>query len=212
MKKYVAYAVLALNIFCFNIASAEESNTNDSLNAVKLIYGRGYTSSLQNILIDWTSEKDIDSTSFIGVSYERFIKRETNYDLGIQGSVFKFDDKGYGSNPYELNAGIKGTWKKFPWSKYVRTKVYVLEGLSYANQIPYLEKENLDFEGKPHSNFLNYLEFGIAVNLRDITRIEPLDDFYGGVGISHRSGIFGLINGVHGGSNYVTFYLEKEFK
>ena len=46
MKKYVAYAVLALNIFCFNIASAEESNTNDSLNAVKLIYGRGYTSSL----------------------------------------------------------------------------------------------------------------------------------------------------------------------
>ena len=24
MKKYVAYAVLALNIFCFNIASAEE--------------------------------------------------------------------------------------------------------------------------------------------------------------------------------------------
>ena len=97
MKKYVAYAVLALNIFCFNIASAEESNTNDSLNAVKLIYGRGYTSSLQNILIDWTSEKDIDSTSFIGVSYERFIKRETNYDLGIQGSVFKFDDKGYGS-------------------------------------------------------------------------------------------------------------------
>ena len=73
-------------------------------------------------------------------------------------------------------------------------------------------KENLDFEGKEHSNFLNYLEFGIAVNLRDITRIEPLDDFYGGVGISHRSGIFGLINGVHGGSNYVTFYLEKEFK
>ena len=50
------------------------------------------------------------------------------------------------------------------------------------------------------------------MNLRDITRIEPLDDFYGGVGISHRSGIFGLINGVHGGSNYVTFYLEKEFK
>ena len=49
MKKYVAYAVLALNIFCFNISSAEESNTNNNLNAVKLIYGRGYTSSLQNI-------------------------------------------------------------------------------------------------------------------------------------------------------------------
>lgn len=84
MKKYMAYAVLALNILCFNVVSAEENNGNDSLNAVRLIYGRGYTSTLQNILVDWTSEKDIDKTSFVGVSYERFIKRETNYDLGIQ--------------------------------------------------------------------------------------------------------------------------------
>lgn len=183
MKKYVAYAVLALNIFCFNIASAEESNTNDSLNAVKLIYGRGYTSSLQNILIDWTSEKDIDSTSFIGVSYERFIKRETNYDLGIQGSVFKFDDKGYGSNPYELNAGIKGTWKKFPWSKYVGTKLYVVEGLSYVNEIPYMERKNLEFENKPTSKFLNYLEFGVSVDLKDVTTVNFLDGTYLGIGI-----------------------------
>ena len=211
MKKYVAYAVLALNIFCFNIASAEESNTNDSLNAVKLIYGRGYTSSLQNILIDWTSEKDIDSTSFIGVSYERFIKRETNYDLGIQGSVFKFDDKGYGSNPYELNAGIKGTWKKFPWSKYVGTKLYVVEGLSYVNEIPYMERKNLEFENKPTSKFLNYLEFGVSVDLKDVTTVNFFFCFYLGIGISHRSGVFGLYNGVKGGSNYVTYFLEKEF-
>ena len=47
MKKYMAYAVLALNILCFNVVSAEENNGNDSLNAVRLIYGRGYTSTLQ---------------------------------------------------------------------------------------------------------------------------------------------------------------------
>ena len=211
MKKYMAYVVLALNILCFNIASAEESNTNDSLNAVKLIYGRGYTSSLQNILIDWTSEKDIDSTSFVGVSYERFIKRETNYDLGIQGSIFKFDDKGYGSNPYELNAGIKGTWKKFPWSKYVGTKLYVVEGISYVNEIPYMERKNLEFENKPTSKFLNYLEFGFSVDLKDVTTVNFLDGTYLGIGISHRSGVFGLYNGVKGGSNYVTYFLEKEF-
>ena len=207
----MAYAVLALNIFCFNISSAEESNTNNNLNAVKLIYGRGYTSSLQNILIDWTSEKDIDNTSFVGVSYERFIKRETNYDLGIQGSIFKFDDKGYGSNPYELNAGIKGTWKKFPWSKYVGTKLYAVEGLSYVNEIPYMERKNLEFENKPTSKFLNYLEFGVSFDLKDITTIGVLEDTYLGIGISHRSGVFGLYNGVKGGSNYITYFLEKEF-
>ena len=211
MKKYMAYDVLALNIFCFNISSAEESNTNNNLNAVKLIYGRGYTSSLQNILIDWTSEKDIDNTSFVGVSYERFIKRETNYDLGIQGSIFKFDDKGYGSNPYELNAGIKGTWKKFPWSKYVGTKLYAVEGLSYVNEIPYMERKNLEFENKPTSKFLNYLEFGVSFDLKDITTIGVLEDTYLGIGISHRSGVFGLYNGVKGGSNYITYFLEKEF-
>ena len=176
-----------------------------------MIYGRGYTSSLQNILIDWTSEKDIDNTSFVGVSYERFIKRETNYDLGIQGSIFKFDDKGYGSNPYELNAGIKGTWKKFPWSKYVGTKLYAVEGLSYVNEIPYMERKNLEFENKPTSKFLNYLEFGVSFDLKDITTIGVLEDTYLGIGISHRSGVFGLYNGVKGGSNYITYFLEKEF-
>ena len=182
---------------------------------VKLMYGNGYKSTLQNLVIDWDYNRDPAGTSLVGSSGEKYLWTNIwngSLDISAQVGLIYHLENNYQDDFFQYNAGVKFTWKKFPWSKYVRTKVYVLEGLSYANQIPYLEKENLDFEGKSHSNFLNYLEFGIAVNLRDITRIEPLDDFYGGVGISHRSGIFGLINGVHGGSNYVTFYLEKEFK
>ena len=182
---------------------------------VKLMYGNGYKSTRQNLVIDWDYNRDPAGTSLVGLSGEKYLWTNIwngSLDISAQAGLIYHLENNYQDDFFQYNAGVKFTWKKFPWSKYVRTKVYVLEGLSYANQIPYLEKENLDFEGKSHSNFLNYLEFGIAVNLRDITRIEPLDDFYGGVGISHRSGIFGLINGVHGGSNYVTFYLEKEFK
>ena len=182
---------------------------------IKLMYGNGYKSTLQNLVIDWDYNRDPAKTSLVGLSGEKYLWTNIwngSLDISAQAGLIYHLENGYQDDFFQYNAGVKFTWKKFPWSKYVRTKVYVLEGLSYANKIPYLEKENLDFEGKEHSNFLNYLEFGIAVNLRDVTRIEPLDDFYGGVGISHRSGIFGLINGVHGGSNYVTFYLEKEFK
>ena len=179
------------------------------------MYGNGYKSTLQNLVLDWDYNRDPAGTSLVGLSGEKYLWTNIwngSLDISAQVGLMYHLENNYQDDFFQYNAGVKFTWKKFPWSKYVRTKVYVLEGLSYANQIPYLEKENLDFEGKPHSNFLNYLEFGIAVNLRDITRIEPLDDFYGGVGISHRSGVFGLINEVHGGSNYVTFYLEKEFK
>ncbi|MDR2879886.1 MAG: hypothetical protein LBV03_08235 [Fusobacteriales bacterium] len=182
---------------------------------VKLMYGNGYKSTLQNLVLDRDYNRDPAGTSLVGLSGEKYLRADIwngALDISAQVGLIYHLENNYQDDFFQYNAGVKFTWKKFPWSKYVRTKVYVLEGLSYANQIPYLEKENLDFEDKSHSNFLNYLEFGIAVNLRDITRIEPLDDFYGGVGISHRSGIFGLINGVHGGSNYVTFYLEKEFK
>jgi outer membrane protein len=74
-----------------------------------------------------------------------------------------------------------------------------------------MERKNLEFENKPTSKFLNYLEFGFSVDLKDVTTVNFLDGTYLGIGISHRSGVFGLYNGVKGGSNYITYFLEKEF-
>ena len=61
------------------------------------------------------------------------------------------------------------------------------------------------------SKLLLYLDPTIDVSLGDIVRAKSLRETYLGLGVSHRSGIFGsskLFNNVDGGSNYIYAYLE----
>ena len=85
-------------------------------------------------------------------------------------------------------------------------------GLSDKSQgslaITNLERYNQYY--KKHSNYLNYIDITLSFNAKDITKIDDLEDTYIGMGISHRSGIFGTINGVDGGSNNVTLFFETE--
>ena len=61
---------------------------------------------------------------------------------------------------------------------------------------------------------LQYLEPSLDVSLGDIIGSRGLKDTYIGVGVSHRSGIFGssrLLGNVNGGSNYIYGYVESAF-
>lgn len=92
---------------------------------------------------------------------------------------------------YEFNGVVFLRWLPFPWDKYLDTSFAVGEGFSYATKKPEVEIMN---DGKT-AKFLNYLGFELdfavpgAPNYSFFTRLH------------HRSGIFGLIDGVHGGSN-----------
>ena len=49
------------------------------------------------------------------------------------------------------------------------------------------------------------------MNVGDLVRAKSLRETYVGLGVSHRSGMFGsaqLFNNVDGGSNYIYGYLE----
>lgn len=86
------------------------------------------------------------------------------------------------------------------------------EGLSYVNDV--LESEMLEAqqENDPYtSRFLNYLDISLDFDVGKLVRYKPLEDVYIGYLLKHRSGVFGLFNGVHGGSNYNSFYIEKNF-
>ena len=64
------------------------------------------------------------------------------------------------------------------------------------------------------SKLLNYLDPSLDVSVGDIIGNPRLHDLYFGVGISHRSGIFGsarMLGTVDGGSNYIYAYLEGAF-
>ena len=65
----------------------------------------------------------------------------------------------------------------------------------------------------PTSKLLNYLDPSIDVSLGDLINSHALKDTFIGVGVSHRSGIFGasrILGGVNGGSNYMYTYLETK--
>ena len=69
----------------------------------------------------------------------------------------------------------------------------------------------MTLRGRDTSKLLLYLDPTIDLNLGDLVRAKSLRETYIGLGVSHRSGVFGsakLFNNVDGGSNYIYAYLE----
>jgi outer membrane protein len=93
----------------------------------------------------------------------------------------------------------------------LRWRVGLAEGLSYATQIPYVEKTELEDKDYVPSKLLNFLDISFDMNLGDLFRAKSMDNLWFGWSIHHRSGIFetsGMFGRIKGGSNYNTLYLQ----
>lgn len=94
-----------------------------------------------------------------------------------------------------------------PW----RVRLGLAEGISYTDSITYYEKESLEDDGYKTSRLLNYLDFTLDVNAGDVFRSKSLKEWWLGVGIHHRSGIFetsSMFGRIKGGSNFTTLYVQ----
>jgi outer membrane protein len=88
------------------------------------------------------------------------------------------------------------------------------EGGSYVTDYlaPEVIEESTEEPDDPkYSRYLNYLDISLDVDLGKLFGSDMLQETYLGYTLKHRSGIFGLINGVHGGSNYNTISIERNF-
>lgn len=94
---------------------------------------------------------------------------------------------------FEFNAVLVFRWLLFPWDDYLDTSFAVGDGISYATEKPEIEVRKHDKSSK----ILNYLMFELAFAVPGQPHWSLFARFH------HRSGIFGLINGVSGGSNAV---------
>ena len=95
-----------------------------------------------------------------------------------------------------------------------RIRVGVGEGVSLAQEVPVAEvvdATNSDGTVDPTSKFLNYLDISLDLDVGRLIRVDSMKELYLGYTLKHRSGVFGLFNGVHGGSNYNMITLEKNF-
>jgi len=129
-------------------------------------------------------------------------------DLYIKSGISYFDEDEF-SNTLEITLYVKLYWNIDFFDR--RMRVGFGEGLSYTKDVLETEYFEAIADGESYAKFLNYLDISLDFDLGKLISYKPLYDTYLGYALKHRSGVFGTFSGVHGGSNYNTFYLEKNF-
>jgi outer membrane protein len=157
-----------------------------------------------------------ERTGVINLEFGKLLDERFNgwpVDIWVKGSYTRYLEQGLQPdfNGYQLY--IKGFYF-LPWSKWVKTRFGMGQGLSWAEQIPYLEARSIESKNPNTSRLLNYLDVSIDVSIGDLIRWNKLKDTYLGFVVIHRSGVFGfsdIFGGVDGGSNYNSVYIETVF-
>jgi outer membrane protein len=158
-----------------------------------------------------------DKTTVVGFEVGRpFIERLNGWSLDLAGflGLIRHNEQGFQPDFWQINAYIKGYYYGFPWDARLRTRLGLGVGLSFANRIPLSEQRDLAQRGRSTSKLLQTLDPTFDMNVGDLLGARNLRTTYAGVGVSHRSGIFGsseLLGNVNGGSNYIYGYAETSF-
>ncbi|RHW77803.1 MipA/OmpV family protein [Colwellia sp. RSH04] len=129
----------------------------------------------------------------------------------VTGGYVRRFEKGLQNDFNEYVLGFKAYFSKFPWSDYVKTRIGLAEGVSYAAKVPFVEREHVEEKNRSASKFLNYLDWSIDVSIGDVFKVPKLKDCYMGWSVHHRSGIFAssdFFGNVNGGSNVNTLYVQ----
>jgi outer membrane protein len=162
-------------------------------------------------------EVDSGKQSLIGIDIGRPLVddwRDWPVDFGWRLGLQRYLDHGAGASGFAQTAYLKMYWRPFPWEKVVSTRIGFGEGLSYAWKVPEIERKWANDHNDDNSRLMNYLDVSIDLNVGDIIRNESARACSLGLVISHRSGVFGLVDlfgNVQNGSNYNTAALECGF-
>ncbi|HEX7248978.1 MAG TPA: MipA/OmpV family protein [Burkholderiales bacterium] len=161
-----------------------------------------------------TTTHTADHTSVAAVEIgQMLLPRLYNWplDIAVFAGLQRHFEAGFQPDFWSVRAYVKPYFYGFPWDAKVRTRIGLGLGLSYAESIPLMEQRDLAARGRNSSKLLQTFDPTIDVNVGDIVNEKKLRSTYVGLGVSHRSGIFGssqLYGNVDGGSNYIYVYLE----
>jgi hypothetical protein len=104
---------------------------------------------------------------------------------------------------YEFNLVFAIRMRYNPFSTYMPLSLALGNGISYATEVPVIEERSRTNINA--TKLLNYLMLEIAAEIPKTENWELIGR------IHHRSGVFGLYNGVRGGSNIMTAGLRYYF-
>ena len=186
----------------------------------KLIYGQATEDGChlaKIITARCLSTASNNATSIAGLQVGKTLVQGLNgwpVDVVAYAGLLQHNDRGLQPNGAQLDVLVKAFYSGFPWRDRVKTRLGLGTGLSLAQRVPYTEAPNAATGPKPASRILLSLDPTIDVSLGDLLSYSPLKQTYFGIGVSHRSGVFGasrLLGNVNGGSNYIYTYVETAF-
>jgi len=119
-------------------------------------------------------------------------------DFEIEGQIAKHSGAQY---HMEYNVDFVARWLSFPWDSFIDTSLAIGEGLSFATEIPEIEERHHN----ETSQLLNYLMFELTFTLPKFPKWSLISRLH------HRSGVYGLFNGVYGGSNATGLGMKYTF-
>ena len=195
--------ILLILLFIINFSFAEDKYS------IRIGYGIAQKTNLGDIVVgDWKSYEEKTEVINLDIGYKinSITVFDSLIDFYIKGGLSYFNEH---NSFLEATVYFKGYWNiDFLSNKF---RLGIGEGLSFASDLPMVEYYDADYGNEPTSKVLNYLDISFDVELGSLLSIPSLNDTYIGYTIKHRSGVFGLFNGVHGGSNYNMITIEKKF-
>jgi hypothetical protein len=140
-----------------------------------------------------------DDTYIAVVALARELWRYENLvSLEAEGQIGKHFGE---MDHWEFNGLLTLRWHPFWWDKHVETSLAVGDGLSWATEIPEVEKE----DDENAQELLNYMLIELTLGLPKYPQWDLV------VRIHHRSGVFGLFGGVYGGANFLCGGVKYSF-
>lgn len=185
--------LLMTAIFLFLPASQAQAENNWY---VTLYGGQGADSDLGDM---FSFQADFENVYLLALAVERGLYTYSDkFRFEVEGIVVKYFGR---QENAEFDALITARWLYFPWNDYLNTTFAVGDGISVATEVP-------DFEEETHNGnatqVLNYLMFELTFGLPQLPRWSFITR------IHHRSGMFGLFDGVHGAFNSLCFGLRYQ--
>lgn len=178
---------------------------------MRIAYGTASTNDLGQIVFGNLGSNS-KNLSMVAVDGGYLLKKDL-FDLPIdiyaKGGLSYFNEATH-NNVYEVLAYIKAFYNIDFLDNRIRFGFG--EGGSYVSSVLEVEKDEANRRNGNTSSYLNYLDISLDFDIGKLVQYKPMHETYFGILLKHRSGIFGLINNVdHGGSNYNSIYLERNF-
>ncbi|XHF82503.1 MipA/OmpV family protein [Vibrio sp. HN007] len=181
---------------------------------IRVAHGWGTSSNMGDILLRWDIEKDPYNNQLSSVFYGHPVADSLlGFDLDIYlttGIAHHYSSE-VQSRSTEGVFAVKAYYD-FLWP--TKWRFGVAEGVSYIDNVTYLEETDNTGNGYESSKLMNYLDVSLDVNIGDLINKPDYNNLWLGYSLHHRSAIFetsSRFGRIKGGSNYNTIALTYEF-